>query len=90
VLRRPRDLGSFLFGAALLTFGVVLLLTGDNDDETWILLIAIGAGRMVASFFFTWSRLSGGKEGPGPLDATGTGRFRASGWPPSKDPGDYR
>jgi hypothetical protein len=28
--------------------------------------------------------------GSGPLAPSGTGRFRASGWPPSKDPDDYR
>jgi hypothetical protein len=84
-IRRPLDA---LFAVPFLVVGTLEVVTG-KDAGLGVLWILAGAR-------WTWSSTRerpptpGGSLGPGPLASSGTGRFRATGWPPSKDPADYR
>jgi hypothetical protein len=88
---RIRDRPSFLGGVTLVALGLLTLMVrgGGHDPALAWIFVGGGALRVVMSFFFRW-RLGAGVDGPGPLTPSPTGRFRASGWPPSKDPEAYR
>jgi hypothetical protein len=72
---------------AIGAFGVV---GGHADAEVPYVFVAIGAIHIVLSFLFKRTRRELESMPPGPMRPTPTGRFRATGWPPSKNPDDYR
>jgi hypothetical protein len=87
---RPRDRPSFLFGLTFVVLGAIGLIGGNSvAGLSWLFVIGGGA-RAVLSFFVRWPEPGAGAAGPGPLRSTPAGRFRATGWPPSKNPEDYR
>ena len=77
-----------VFAVPFVGLGVVRLVAGDDRE--------LGALWVLLGLRFAWSSTRErppepeDAHGPGPLAPSGTGRFRASGWPPSKDPSDYR
>lgn len=86
---RPRDTASFFSGLFFAGVGVVdLVLRDGHSDFGWLFAIG-GAVRAALAFFVVWPT-PGGASGPGTLRATPAKRFRATGWPPSKDPDEYR
>jgi hypothetical protein len=90
VLRRPRirDRHGFTFGLFLVGLGAFGYASGIGDDVRAVFLVG-GVLRVAAAFLFRWE-IASGARGPGTLASSGTGRLRATGWPPSKDPADYR
>jgi hypothetical protein len=84
--RNPGLIRSGLFWAGL---GAVVLVAGKDPYLAWLFLGG-GGLRIVAAWFFAPSEPTPAADGPDPLRATPTGRFRATGWPPSKNPEDYR
>ena len=86
---RPRDTASFFHGLFFVGVGIIDIVLRDGRGELgWIFGIG-GAVRVALSFFVVWST-PGEASGPGTLRATPAKRFRATGWPPSKDPDAYR
>jgi hypothetical protein len=81
---RPRDTNRFVWGLVALV--VAFLLALGHVNGVALVIAARGTIDVIASFFLAPGR----RRRPGPLDATPTGRFRATGWPPSKDPDAYR
>lgn len=87
MIPRPRDLTRFLLGLLFLVPSALALLLGAvNGAEVTLMWTVSGGVQVIVSFFVNPRR----RSGPGPLDPTPAGRFRATGWPPSKDPEEYR
>ena len=85
-LRQPWKLG---YGLTLL----VLAAYGLSKDKDMVLVVAFaigGLGHVAAGLFYDRPVIVPGPDGPGTLRATPAKRFRATGWPPSKDPDAYR
>ncbi|MCW2993859.1 MAG: hypothetical protein JWQ18_1354 [Conexibacter sp.] len=84
-IRRPLDA---LSAVPLVVVGT-LEVTPGKDTGLGVLWLLAGA-RWAWSSTRERPSVPEGALGPGPLAPSGTGRFRATGWPPSKDPADYR
>jgi len=84
-IHRPFDA---LFAVPFFVLGTLDVASGRKVD--------LGVLWLLTGARWTWSSTRerppepDGALGPGPLAPSGTGRFRATGWPPSKDPADYR
>lgn len=84
-LRRPLEL---LWAAGFLAAGIWHVATHRS--------IEISALAFAFSARCAWASTREAPQqaahalGPGPLAPTPAGRFRATGWPPSRDPDDYR
>jgi hypothetical protein len=87
-VRSPWNLA---WAAGIAVYATLRRVTGHDADELGIVLFAVAAAN-VASAFLVTPRAAEARDplGPGPLARTPSGRFRASGWPPSKDVDDYR
>ncbi|WP_035128054.1 hypothetical protein [Conexibacter woesei] len=84
-VHRPWTLALALFYIVLGTLRLAL----GGDPSMWGMWIVAGLVWTAVAFRRPPPE-SPAVEGPNPLRATPTGRFRATGWPPSKEPGDYR
>lgn len=88
-VRQPWNLSLGLLGLAL---GAYALLS-HQEPPAIAALIVFGAGHVFTGLFRDPPPIvpdTGDTADTGPLRATPTGRFRATGWPPSKNPDDYR
>ena len=81
----------YLWMAALFAVFGALILARGKDTDTGLAYLVIAAGQVAVAFLRTPRAVDPDEPlGPGPLARTPSGRFRASGWPPSKDVDDYR
>lgn len=85
-VRQPWNLSLGLLG---LTLGAYALLS-DQEPMAIAALLVFGLGHVLTGLFRDPPVIVPDTEEAGPLRATPTGRFRATGWPPSKNPDDYR
>jgi hypothetical protein len=82
--------GELVWAAAILAVGVWRVATHRSVE------ISVLAFLWAARFAWSSTRERPPEPepdrvlGPGPLAPSGVGRFRATGWPPSRDPDDYR
>lgn len=90
-VHRPRDLWTFGYGLVIAAVAAWALALHGTDERTlaWLFL-AGGLARMATGYFVAVRYVLRPDTGPGPLSPTPAKRFRATGWPPSKDPEDYR
>jgi hypothetical protein len=86
---RPRSYSRLLDGLFWSALGALGLALGADTALSGLALVG-GVLRVVLAFVLAPPRPSVAVDGPHPLRATGTGRLRATGWPPSKNPDDYR
>jgi hypothetical protein len=87
---RIRNWRYLSFAGVFALVGALHLIKG-KDADLGIVFLAIAAGHLFVAFFVAPRVNEAAEElGPGSLRATPARRFRASGWPPSKRPDDYR
>jgi hypothetical protein len=86
---RIRQREKVLTGLIFLAIGLYGL-EADKDSVIVVGALISGVLRVAAGLLRDPPVVVPGPEGPGTLAATPTGRFRATGWPPSKNPDDYR
>jgi hypothetical protein len=90
-VRAPKLHQPWLLGTAVvwIAAAVFTLALGSGDRWEAVPSLVVGVLWSIGAFLPSW-RPSRRGDGPDPLRGTPTGRVRATGWPPSKDPDDYR
>jgi hypothetical protein len=86
-LPRPRDPFGVVLGVAYLGVGLLGVL---HHHGLGIVFLGLGVVYVLKGLLTTPPAAMSSDRGPGSLAPTPTGRFRATGWPPSKNPDDYR
>jgi hypothetical protein len=81
--------GLLAFSVLYMAAAAIKLMFFGGDPSIDVPWIIAGALWSASAFRAPRPELLPHVEGPGPLAPTPTGRFW-SGWPPSKDPDDYR
>lgn len=84
-MRAPNSGYQFVLGVLLLALAVFGLAVG----ATWCAVVGGFNGGFALWRAYT-DEPDERADGPDPLRATPAKRFRATGWPPSKSPDDYR